>query len=72
MFGVANTISGVFCIVVGGGIVTPAGIIGLGLATSGIYMMFNGLNACYSDYEHAKLDLQDLEKKIKNACEKDH
>ncbi|HEV7735799.1 MAG TPA: hypothetical protein VGO47_00260 [Chlamydiales bacterium] len=71
MFGVANTISGIFCIVVGGGIVTPVGAVGLTLAASGFYMMFNSLNNCYADYERAKLDLQAFETKMKNACEKD-
>lgn len=70
MLGVGSTISGVFCIVVGG-VATPVGAIGITLASSGFYLMFTSLNSAYADYERSQLDLKKIESQMKNTCAKD-
>lgn len=71
MYGVGSTISGIFFITVGGGILTPIGGVGVGLASHGFYLMFTSLNSAYADYERSKLDLKIIESQMKNACAKD-
>jgi len=70
MLGVGSTISGLFCVVVGG-ITTPIGGIGVTLASTGFYLMFSALNNAYCDYERSKLELKTLEAQLKSACAKD-
>ena len=70
MFGVANTISGVFYVTVAG-IGGVSGAIAIGALSAGIYLMFNSLNSAYVDYERAKLDLQGVEANMKKACAED-
>ncbi len=70
MCGVGSTIAGIFFVVVGG-VTTPIGGIGITLAATGFYMMFNSLNNAYSDYERSKLDLKTIEDQVKRACAND-
>jgi len=64
MFGVAQTISGIFLITCGGPVLAAAGP---GVIGAGIGCMFVGLNSAYTDYERACLDLKAIEEKAKQV-----
>jgi len=68
MLGVAQTISGVFLITVGG---PASGRFGVSCVVGGIVLMGKSLNDAYADYERAKLDFQAIESKMTKACEND-
>lgn len=65
MFGVAQTISGIFCITAGGPVAYG---LGWGIITTGMGTMVASLNSAYADYERARLDLQVWETNVKSVC----
>ncbi len=68
MLGVAETISGVFCVVAGSGVVSPAGI---GLTIDGSRRILLTLNNLWTEHQKALVDLRKWEENTQKAISSD-
>lgn len=64
ILGTGMVISGVFSVTIGTPII---GKFGISLISAGFLQIFSGLNGCWTEKENRKMELERLEKQIKNS-----